>query len=136
MKKASLLLVMCSLVFITGCALDSKDYVDLSDESVTIERSKKVKISGVFSYYEKDQLVISGSVSKRHNSYGVHGGHIDVELLDENEQIIASQDVKFSPISIPRRGNRRSRFHAKFPNEVASNLKVRLRYHREEHVES
>ena len=120
------LIVLSSLV-ITGCAANQqKEY--LGQNNITIERvdSKRAFI-GAINVTEADEgIEIRGDLQRRTNLRGPIPGHMDIELIYDDGQIISKSYTEYS-----RRNNttRTAEFKLKLDTAPKENYIVRVAHH-------
>jgi hypothetical protein len=109
-----LALALGILTIVIGCATARKDLVESG--TVTIQRvdSKAVYLSGVAVVEKEDHIVVSGWV-KRHYGWSLGDGHVDIAVLNPQQETIEKISTDYTPGVIPRRKSRRSHFKVELP---------------------
>ncbi|MCW8932382.1 MAG: hypothetical protein OQL19_19370 [Gammaproteobacteria bacterium] len=88
----------------------------------------QVKISNVDVKKENQVIVAKGIISRRnYNSY-VQPGHIDIQIMDENDEVFLQETIKVSGLNL--RHNRYGRqFRIAFLNELPKGSFFKLNWH-------
>lgn len=120
-------LIILSPLVITGCATNQqKEY--LGQNNITIERvdSRRAHI-GIVNVTEADKgIEIRGDIRRRSNLRGPIPGHMDIELISDDGQIISKSYTEY------RRRNHKAKtaeFNLKLDTAPKENYIVRVAHH-------
>lgn len=120
------LIVLSSLV-VTGCATNQqKEY--LKQNNITVERvdSKRAYIGIVNVTEAGEGIEIRGDIRRRLNSRGAIPGHMDIELIHDDGQVISKSYAEYS-----RRNHKAktAEFKLKLDTAPKENYIVRVAHH-------
>jgi len=127
-------LVAVSITALTACAsLDTLFKQSDSPLPIEVRHSGNGRIMSFRAFETPDRLYVSGSANKNHLS---SIGHIDVQLIGANEQVISEKRDKIEAIR-PRPGGGKlstDSYVASFPlSEARQAVKIRVIYHSGSH---
>jgi len=125
MKKhlTSLGIVLISSAFVTGCA--TSNYA--KEANITIERinSSSVKITSAYITKTSQGLKLRGEVKRKKHSHAPVPGHIHVEIVNPNGDVIKT--IELDP-SAKGSSDHIAWFHATLPQEAIGN-KLTITHH-------
>ncbi|MFH1739964.1 MAG: hypothetical protein ABIH23_13220 [bacterium] len=126
LNLAIMLLVSTGVVLMSGCACKRASLVDSGAVSLERVPSKYARVSVATVYQEEDQLVVSGAVKRDYFFRSHLRGHVDVETVDLNGEVLEQVCASYLPREIPRMGSRSSMFKVRMPVHPDKGSRVRL----------
>lgn len=119
--------VMLAFAFLTGCASNRVNLVDNGTVRVERVNSQRTTISKIYVYQERNALVISGRVKRNSSSAIAGGGHVDITVLDQDEQPIKNTCKSYFPRKIRR--SRTSSFSVSLPLVLSKGSTIKVVHH-------
>jgi len=125
---------LAALVVLPACLLGVANLARDSRVTIQTESPRKVSLSAGGIYQKRDNVEISGRVSRhRLRPAGRYSGHFDVEIIDPDGTVVATTDVPTTPRFIKKSLRHAARFSTQIEAQVAHGSVVRLRFHRGKH---
>jgi len=103
---------------------------------VEVGTSSGGEILGARAHESSDRLYVSGAVEKSFGRHVPYSAHVDVQLVDGEGRVVASQQDNIEPASPSPAGSHsgRHRYSVSFPlAEARQSAKVVIRYHLDGH---
>lgn len=103
----------------------------IKNDALEIERlpSRGYRILRVFAHNDNNELVVTGRVKRRHQTY-FGRGHVDIAIVSPGGEILNQVSTSYTPRYLRRKSSRGSRFEVRLPDIPQVGSTVRIVHHR------
>lgn len=124
MLKKNILGILFVVAIITGCATNS----DTNAVNIKIEHvsSSSVNIEHTYVTRTKEGLMLEGEIKRKMPHQGRIIGHLHVEIIDENGNILKTAEIKHYRNT---NNNRIAKFSTLLPMELTKGRSLRIVHH-------
>lgn len=119
---------------VAGCGLFPPTLVDQGIVKVDIQKTRPISVSTATVYRDDGQTVVRGEARfppwVRH---GIFRGHVDVELLLPDGEIVSQHDIRLTPRNRSGEHGRKATFISRFDIEPPRVTTALIQYHNGTH---
>lgn len=120
---------VCLALVAGGCSAGRINLAKNESVSLQVVPSKSFNLEKVSVYQEDNNVTVKGQVWLTKNFKPGDYGHIDIETLDAQNNVIEKHSVFHQPRILPLKGTRPAYFKIGLNNVVQKGSTIRVKYH-------